>query len=187
MTLADCRRPLFACRMIYRSSPAVVVLGRPPPTFLTAVPVVWNAFQAREMTLLLIPNSTATLVTVCPSSSFSIILQRVKSSRAVGRFKVTSIKFRCLDGHKCQQKWSLGCRTNSLQVVLSPRRSAKSTIEQWHLHRLLLGIKRMTTPLFARNLPAVAGRGISRQGQQISGRDWNLRPEFSRVCRSSRL
>ncbi|GFT55145.1 SEC14-like protein 2 [Trichonephila clavipes] len=51
MTLADCRRPLFACRMIYRSSPAVVVLGRPPPTFLTAVPVVWNAFQARETTL----------------------------------------------------------------------------------------------------------------------------------------
>ncbi|GFU21527.1 uncharacterized protein TNCV_3827341 [Trichonephila clavipes] len=36
MTLADCRRPLFACRMTYRSSPAVVVLGRPPPTFLTA-------------------------------------------------------------------------------------------------------------------------------------------------------
>ncbi|GFS64529.1 uncharacterized protein TNCV_4137561 [Trichonephila clavipes] len=28
MTLADCLRPLFACRMIYRSSPAVVVLGR---------------------------------------------------------------------------------------------------------------------------------------------------------------
>ncbi|GFU52507.1 hypothetical protein TNCV_2115051 [Trichonephila clavipes] len=48
MTLADCRRPLFTCRMVYRSSPAVVVLGRPPPTFLTAVPVVWNAFQARE-------------------------------------------------------------------------------------------------------------------------------------------
>ncbi|GFW45110.1 hypothetical protein TNCV_716121 [Trichonephila clavipes] len=36
--------------MIYRSSPAVVVLGRPPPTFLTAVPVVWNAFQARNDT-----------------------------------------------------------------------------------------------------------------------------------------
>ncbi|GFW52777.1 hypothetical protein TNCV_2393561 [Trichonephila clavipes] len=51
MTLADCRRPIFACRMIYRSSPAVVVLGRSPPTFLTAVPVVWNAFQARETTL----------------------------------------------------------------------------------------------------------------------------------------
>ncbi|GFW09589.1 hypothetical protein TNCV_3996951 [Trichonephila clavipes] len=28
MTLADCRRPLFGCRMIYRSSSAVVVLGR---------------------------------------------------------------------------------------------------------------------------------------------------------------
>ncbi|GFW28078.1 tryptophan 5-hydroxylase 1 [Trichonephila clavipes] len=49
--------------MIYRSYPAIVVLGRPPPTFLTAVPVVWNAFQAREMTILLIPNSAATLVT----------------------------------------------------------------------------------------------------------------------------
>ncbi|GFV59224.1 hypothetical protein TNCV_2339651 [Trichonephila clavipes] len=42
MTLTDCRRPLFACKMIYRSSPAVV-LGRPPPTFLTAVPVVPSA------------------------------------------------------------------------------------------------------------------------------------------------
>ncbi|GFX33631.1 uncharacterized protein TNCV_1932981 [Trichonephila clavipes] len=51
-------------QMIYRSSPAVVVLGRPPPTFLTAVSVVWNDFQARETTLLLIPNSAATLVTV---------------------------------------------------------------------------------------------------------------------------
>ncbi|GFX04613.1 hypothetical protein TNCV_2773441 [Trichonephila clavipes] len=30
--------------MIYRSTPAVVVLGRPPPTFLTAEPMVWNAF-----------------------------------------------------------------------------------------------------------------------------------------------
>ncbi|GFW22725.1 structural maintenance of chromosomes protein 2-2 [Trichonephila clavipes] len=83
MTLSDYRRPLFACRMIYRSSPAVVVLERPPPTFLTAVPVVWNAFQAREMTLLLIPNSAATLVTVCPSYSFPIILPRVKSSRSI--------------------------------------------------------------------------------------------------------
>ncbi|GFY36642.1 structural maintenance of chromosomes protein 2-2 [Trichonephila clavipes] len=87
MTLADCRRPLFACRMIYRSSPAVVVLGRPPPTFLTAVPVVWNAFQARETTLQLIPNSAATLVKVCPSSSFPIILPRVKSSRKFHRFE----------------------------------------------------------------------------------------------------
>ncbi|GFX44753.1 hypothetical protein TNCV_1802341 [Trichonephila clavipes] len=63
MTLADCRRPLFACRMIYRSSPAVVYLERPPPTFQTAVFVVWNAFQVREKKLLLIPNSAATLVT----------------------------------------------------------------------------------------------------------------------------
>ncbi|GFW69999.1 structural maintenance of chromosomes protein 2-2 [Trichonephila clavipes] len=76
------RRPLFACRMIYRLSAAVVVFGRATPTFLTAVPVVWNAFQARETTLLLIPNSAATLVTVRPSSSFPIILPRVKSSRA---------------------------------------------------------------------------------------------------------
>ncbi|GFY13715.1 elongation factor 2 [Trichonephila clavipes] len=52
----------------------VVVLGRPPPTFLTAVPVVWNAFQARKTTLLLIPNSAATLVTVRPFSSFPIII-----------------------------------------------------------------------------------------------------------------
>ncbi|GFW54090.1 structural maintenance of chromosomes protein 2-2 [Trichonephila clavipes] len=81
MTVADCRRPLLAYSFIYRLSPAVVVLGRPPPTFLTAVPVVWNAFQAREMTLLLIPNSAATLVTVRPSSSFTITLPRVKSSR----------------------------------------------------------------------------------------------------------
>ncbi|GFV59611.1 uncharacterized protein TNCV_228521 [Trichonephila clavipes] len=31
-------------RLIYRSSPAVV-LGWPPPTFLTTVPVVWNAYK----------------------------------------------------------------------------------------------------------------------------------------------
>ncbi|GFW71928.1 hypothetical protein TNCV_3221041 [Trichonephila clavipes] len=30
---------------IYRSSIAVVFLGRPPPTFLTAIPRVWKAFQ----------------------------------------------------------------------------------------------------------------------------------------------
>ncbi|GFU71354.1 hypothetical protein TNCV_4280471 [Trichonephila clavipes] len=71
MTLADCRRPLLACRMIYRSSPAIVVLGWPPPTFLTAVPVVWNAFPARKTTLLLIPNSAATLVTVLQLSDHS--------------------------------------------------------------------------------------------------------------------
>ncbi|GFW56619.1 hypothetical protein TNCV_1863291 [Trichonephila clavipes] len=56
--------------MIYRSSTAVYVLERPPPTFLTAVPVVWNAFQARETTLLLIPNSAATLVTYAPPPAF---------------------------------------------------------------------------------------------------------------------
>ncbi|GFW14222.1 hypothetical protein TNCV_3548111 [Trichonephila clavipes] len=61
MTLADCRRPLFACRMIYRSSPAVVVLGRPPPPSSSACG--FERFQARETTLLLIPNSAATLVT----------------------------------------------------------------------------------------------------------------------------
>ncbi|GFW35488.1 uncharacterized protein TNCV_3071161 [Trichonephila clavipes] len=38
-------------------------------------------FQTRETTLLLIPKSAATLVTVRPSSSFPIILPRVKSSR----------------------------------------------------------------------------------------------------------
>ncbi|GFX62908.1 hypothetical protein TNCV_1100011 [Trichonephila clavipes] len=71
MTLADCRRPLFVCRMIYRSSPAVTVLGRLPPTSLTAVPVLWNDFQARETALLLIPNSAATLVTVLPPFQLS--------------------------------------------------------------------------------------------------------------------
>ncbi|GFW46779.1 transposable element Tc1 transposase [Trichonephila clavipes] len=50
MTLADCRRPLFAFRMIYRSSHAVVILGRPPPTFITVLTVVWNTFQARNDT-----------------------------------------------------------------------------------------------------------------------------------------
>ncbi|GFU04597.1 hypothetical protein TNCV_4376841 [Trichonephila clavipes] len=50
MVLADCCRPLFAFRMIHRSSPAFVVLGWPPPIFLKAVPVVWNAFKARETT-----------------------------------------------------------------------------------------------------------------------------------------
>ncbi|GFU37723.1 structural maintenance of chromosomes protein 2-2 [Trichonephila clavipes] len=81
MELFDCRRPLFACRMIHWSSPAVAVLGWPPQIFLTAVPVVWNAFKARETTLLLIPNFAATLVTIRPSYSFPIILPRVKSSR----------------------------------------------------------------------------------------------------------
>ncbi|GFX63333.1 transposable element Tcb1 transposase [Trichonephila clavipes] len=38
-------------QMIFWPSSAVVVLEWPPPTFLTAVPVVWNAFQARELTL----------------------------------------------------------------------------------------------------------------------------------------
>ncbi|GFX86546.1 uncharacterized protein TNCV_3728151 [Trichonephila clavipes] len=59
-----CRWSTFNGRMIYQSSPAVVILRRPPPTFLIAVPVVWNAFQARETTLLLIPNSVDTLVTI---------------------------------------------------------------------------------------------------------------------------
>ncbi|GFV70589.1 structural maintenance of chromosomes protein 2-2 [Trichonephila clavipes] len=90
MTLADFRRPLFACRMIYRSSPAVV-LGRPPPTFLTAVPVVWNAFQARETTLLLIPKLCSyTGDGIRPSSNFPIILPRVKSSRSTSQLKKVS-------------------------------------------------------------------------------------------------
>ncbi|GFW63413.1 hypothetical protein TNCV_400791 [Trichonephila clavipes] len=38
IVLADCCRSLLACMMIYQSFPTVVVLGRPPPTFLTAVP-----------------------------------------------------------------------------------------------------------------------------------------------------
>ncbi|GFX96650.1 structural maintenance of chromosomes protein 2-2 [Trichonephila clavipes] len=89
MTLADCRRPLFARRMKYRSSPAVVVLERPPPTFLTAVPVVWNAFKREKRhSFLLIPNSAATLVTVRPCSSFPIILPRVKSSRGGKYYRV---------------------------------------------------------------------------------------------------
>ncbi|GFU18633.1 transposable element Tcb2 transposase, partial [Trichonephila clavipes] len=96
MTLADCRRPLFACRMIYRSSPTVAVFGRPPPTFLTAVPVVWNAFQARETTLLLIPNSAATLVTsrfsVHPDNR-GIFIWRDRGSRNNPVFVHESVRF----------------------------------------------------------------------------------------------
>ncbi|GFU53073.1 hypothetical protein TNCV_3098571 [Trichonephila clavipes] len=62
-------------QMIYQSFPEVVVLGRPPPTFLTAVPVVWNAFQARETTLLLIPNSAATLVTKSAAEAHRFLVE----------------------------------------------------------------------------------------------------------------
>ncbi|GFV71666.1 hypothetical protein TNCV_3534561 [Trichonephila clavipes] len=87
MTLADCRRPLFACRMMYRSSPAVVVLGRPPPTFLAAVPVVWNAFQARETTLFFVDSELCSytgegtpLLQLSDHSSTCEVVQVISSS-----------------------------------------------------------------------------------------------------------
>ncbi|GFX57170.1 hypothetical protein TNCV_2964492 [Trichonephila clavipes] len=55
-------RSLFTSRMIYWSSLAVIILGRPQPTFLTAIPVIWRDFKALENTFLSIPNSCATLV-----------------------------------------------------------------------------------------------------------------------------
>ncbi|GFT74932.1 histone-lysine N-methyltransferase SETMAR [Trichonephila clavipes] len=78
--------------MIYRSSLAVVVLERPPPTYLTAVPVVWNAFQAREMTLLLISNSAATLVTASKKKHrgvirFLAVVEGVEVHEMHGRMK----------------------------------------------------------------------------------------------------
>ncbi|GFU77230.1 RNase H domain-containing protein [Trichonephila clavipes] len=39
MSLVDCYRALFTCRMIDWLSTAVVFLERPPPTFLTVVPM----------------------------------------------------------------------------------------------------------------------------------------------------
>ncbi|GFS89741.1 hypothetical protein TNCV_633321 [Trichonephila clavipes] len=71
----------FVCKTIYRSSIANVFLGCPLPSFLTAVPMVFKDFQARKMTLLLHPNSSATLIKLHLSSSFPIILPRVKSFR----------------------------------------------------------------------------------------------------------
>ncbi|GFX12729.1 hypothetical protein TNCV_3437031 [Trichonephila clavipes] len=63
--------------MIYRSSPAVVVLGRPPPTCgLERFP------NARNDTFV-DSNSAATLVTVCPSSSFPMILRPVDGTGEV--------------------------------------------------------------------------------------------------------
>ncbi|GFX09859.1 hypothetical protein TNCV_3565371 [Trichonephila clavipes] len=101
MTLADCRRPLFACRIIYRSSPAVVVLGRPPPTFLTDVPVVWNSFEARETTLLLIPNSADTLVT----GNFKVLV--FLDSVAIQMDLVTRLNAACPSVHTALMRRSL--------------------------------------------------------------------------------
>ncbi|GFX03143.1 hypothetical protein TNCV_4289261 [Trichonephila clavipes] len=82
MTLADCRQPLFACRMIYWSSPAVVILGRPPPTVLTAVPVVWNAFQARENDTF-VDSGLCSYTGDAPIMADKDILQFVQSSKNV--------------------------------------------------------------------------------------------------------
>ncbi|GFX55831.1 hypothetical protein TNCV_609971 [Trichonephila clavipes] len=78
--------------MMHRSSPVVVVLGWPPPIFLTAVPVVWNAFKARETTILLIPNFAATLVTIrpAPPPAFRLFFHDtvpVRTSRCVETFQ----------------------------------------------------------------------------------------------------
>ncbi|GFU82118.1 transposable element Tcb2 transposase [Trichonephila clavipes] len=83
--------------------------ARPPPTFLTAVPVVWNAFQERETTLLLIPNSAATLVTVRPYSTFPIILPRVKSSsqRKHGSFSCLGLKNESYPKDPVVRKWNV--------------------------------------------------------------------------------
>ncbi|GFW85652.1 hypothetical protein TNCV_853021 [Trichonephila clavipes] len=68
MALADWYRAHFTFWTIYRSSTTVVFLGQPPLTFQTAIPMVSKAFQVREKTLLLIPNSSASLVKQRPSS-----------------------------------------------------------------------------------------------------------------------
>ncbi|GFU87029.1 hypothetical protein TNCV_1586171 [Trichonephila clavipes] len=86
MTLADCRQPLFACRMIYRSSLAVVVIRRPPLTFLKAVLVVWNTFQARETRLLVdsehcsYTGDGASLLQLSDHSSTCDVVQVISSS-----------------------------------------------------------------------------------------------------------
>ncbi|GFW48814.1 hypothetical protein TNCV_4243941 [Trichonephila clavipes] len=104
MTLAECRRPIFACRMIYRSSPAVVVLVRPPPTFLTAVPVVWNAFQALETTLLMNPNSAATLVTCSQLASLdkNNALREIKLRLSYLQGKSTTMS---VIAHQTEKEW----------------------------------------------------------------------------------
>ncbi|GFX93458.1 structural maintenance of chromosomes protein 2-2 [Trichonephila clavipes] len=107
-------------RMMYQSSPAVVGLGWLPPTFLTAVPMVWNAFQARETTLLLIPNSVAILVTVRPSSSFPINLPRVKSSSDEAHF--------WLNGYVNKQNCRIWSEANPQVYVEIPLHPEKLTV-----------------------------------------------------------
>ncbi|GFX70939.1 hypothetical protein TNCV_1689221 [Trichonephila clavipes] len=108
MTLADCRRPLFPCRMIYRSSSAVFVFGRPPPTFLTAVPVVWNAFQARETTLCELCSYTGDgtpLLQLSDHSSTCEVVQVISSSHI--------------------------SRTDSRALAASLAREESNNVEQW--------------------------------------------------------
>ncbi|GFU99749.1 HTH_48 domain-containing protein [Trichonephila clavipes] len=117
--------------MIYRSSPAVVVLGRPPPTFLTPVPVVWNAFQVRETTLLLIPNSADTLVTT-PTQ----IKDELDSVYGDSAPSFTTIKFSAAEfksGHK-----SLGDDERSLRPNIATTDENIAKVPQMELddHRI---------------------------------------------------
>ncbi|GFT86690.1 hypothetical protein TNCV_1251531 [Trichonephila clavipes] len=81
MALADCYRALFACSTIYRSTTAVIFLECPPPMYLTAVPMVWKAFHARETTLFFYSEVFSYTDETTPFSSFPITLPRVKTSR----------------------------------------------------------------------------------------------------------
>ncbi|GFW42547.1 structural maintenance of chromosomes protein 2-2 [Trichonephila clavipes] len=163
-------------QMIYQSSPAVVILGRPPPTFLTAVFGVWNAFQARETTLLLIPNSAATLVTVRPSSSFPIILPRVKLSSS--RFSQSSLdpnfvslRKYCND-RKGSNRLASGpdYRVDALKLInQAPRVSVESlqTCRAWRYPE-------ETQHLFCWPIQAVSGQSLASNCPVAYSRDLNL-------------
>ncbi|GFY21229.1 uncharacterized protein TNCV_3992731 [Trichonephila clavipes] len=130
MTLADCRRPFFAYRMKCRSSPAVVALGRPPPTFLTAVPVVWNAFQVREATLLLIPNSAATLVTKNVKSGKGPLtpaglLKLVKGFEETGK-----LEDRARAGRPCLKEARAPCIAVEMEAIASEAASGTSSARE---------------------------------------------------------
>lgn len=72
---------------MYRSSIGIVFLVRLPPEFFTVITVVWEGFQACRVTLLSIPNSSATLATLGPLSDHPLAC-KVVSSGHIARSKL---------------------------------------------------------------------------------------------------
>ncbi|GFV81009.1 hypothetical protein TNCV_2269931 [Trichonephila clavipes] len=81
---------IFGYRTIYRPSTASVFLGRPPPIFLTAVPMVRKAFQVRNNTFvdseLFIDTVSATpLLQLSGCSSTCEVIQIISSNHIYER------------------------------------------------------------------------------------------------------